>query len=142
MSKILKGKRMKSKVKVFGGLGNQLFQYAFAHYLTKDERNNSVRLVLDSNPRPDRPFLLTELIKYCEHCRIVSGDETELSDVSYFRLRKKISNIFQRQQQVINEIEEFRFGNYGNNDNKNSLYTGYFQHWRYVEETWEMIMPE
>ena len=120
MSKILKGKRMKSKVKVFGGLGNQLFQYAFAHCLIKDERNNSVQLVLDSNPRPDRPFLLTELIKYCEHCRIMHEDENELSDVNNFGLRKKIFNVFQRQQQVINEIEEFRFGNYGNNNNKNS----------------------
>lgn len=50
------------KVLLKGGLGNQLFQYAFAH-----TDGGKIHFVLDTNSPPQRPFMLSGLLKTCQH---------------------------------------------------------------------------
>jgi len=52
------------KIVVNGGLGNQLFQIAYAHQGLKN--TNCIEIYRDSNPRPDRPFELDESSRFAD----------------------------------------------------------------------------
>jgi len=129
------------KIVVNGGLGNQLFQIAYAHQGLKN--TNCIEIYRDSNPRPDRPFELDEFLSVCRHSRI-EGTSDEFLLKNKFRIIKILlrmhlnflTPLFQRIFQTNLEIKAFTFGNSTSSKFQKKLSAGYFQHWRYIENAW------
>ena len=125
------------KVFLQGGLGNQLFQYAFAH-----TAGGKIHFVADPNPRLDRPFMLSGLLETCQH---VSGI-TRMSLL--LRLKLRVMRIFVTHNLKwltplvikISGVEEEATNHYFKHKYKivaesKVLYIGYFQNWRYVQNS-------
>lgn len=132
------------KVYIKGGLGNQLFQYCFLHYLNIVFRLQ-VGILKDSKPRPDRPFLLGDLLTYCSHIdsgsRKPSAFKKQMTRISNLKFIRRI--VYQSQQaRLVFETQEFSFLPEISHHPTRSIFMGYFQHWRYVEHAWGSIGPE
>jgi hypothetical protein len=118
------------KIFIHGGLGNQLFQLAYAH-LSQD----SIYIYPDTNARSDRKFDLEPVIKNCPHIikeinlpRKLLELRRKLSMSSKFIALPKISSILRR---IKNESQNFSFHSRGLNNK--FLNVGYFQHWKYID---------
>jgi hypothetical protein len=132
------------KVYLKGGLGNQLFQFCYLHYLHGSLQSN-LGIVKDSNPRLDRPFLLDCLIQFCSHAEIDSKRSPFASKfigkVLHTRIIKGLVYRLKRSKLKF-ETQEYIFSPEVVTRKKNAIVVGYFQHWKYVEESWEAIGPE
>jgi hypothetical protein len=132
------------RVYIKGGLGNQLFQYCYLHYLNIVFQSQ-VGILKDSKPRPDRPFLLGDLLTSCSHIDSGSRRPSALK-----KLKMRISNlkfirgmVYRRQQaRLVFEAQEFSFLPEISHHHPRSIFMGYFQHWEYVEHVWGAIGPE
>jgi hypothetical protein len=79
------------KIVVNGGLGNQLFQVAYAHQRLK--KNNRIEIYQDPNPRLDRPFELDPFLSICKHSRIEGT-----SDEFLLKNKLRVIKILKRMQ--------------------------------------------
>ena len=57
------------RVLIKGGLGNQLFQFCFLHFLSISAEKE-VGIVKDPKARIDRHFLLEKLLNLCAHVQV------------------------------------------------------------------------
>lgn len=125
------------KISIHSGLGNQLFQFAFLHFLIdRVGKETIIEVVSEINPRSDRKFELHDLIAFCEHSknsrRLLSSNK---KFQSLFHIVSKIS--------YIKEYNEFTFSEYDYNSiRKFSHLYGYFQHWKYVDSAYYLFGEE
>ncbi len=132
------------KILIKGGLGNQLFQFCYLHFLHKSFGAN-VGLIKDPNSRVDRPFLLNRVFLTCNHI-----DESLIQKPIFDKIKNILAKIrlirgFVYRSQVsrsVNELYEYNFSLEIPNIKSNSIVIGYFQHWRYVDSCWEIVGPE
>ncbi len=134
------------KIAIFAGLGNQLFQYAYAHHVSK-RISSSITFAIDNKPQEDRPYGLAPLVEVCSHV-----SNTRIEEIREFPNVKNLAfRIFQNKNfyflrrfiatpGVNQEKSPFQFD--PEQFSKNQLNMGYFQHWKYVENVWGLIYPE
>jgi hypothetical protein len=132
---------------VNGGLGNQLFQYAYGHF--NHAKISEFGIYRDANPRSDRPFELDALLINCEHARILGNSRdkflryrfgfVKIIEFSAFgRLRKFAEKIVR----VNLESLPFTYVEELSHLSKSAVSAGYFQHWKYIEDVWSQISNE
>jgi|694.fasta_scaffold126293_2 hypothetical protein len=125
------------KVFVNGGLGNQLFQFSFAHM-----KGNNISVFLDAEPRLDRPFELDGLIANCDHTKVcvtipAFNFKWKLRLARLIRLSKSEKLIKFSAKLIKICIEPIPYTAFSKNSlNENVMYAGYFQHWKNVESSW------
>jgi hypothetical protein len=132
------------KIVVNGGLGNQLFQYAYAHRFA--DSLGSIKIFRDAAPRDDRPFELDLLLNFCDHSSIegTSGDEFMRYRFGIIKLlsRNDLNFLIPKAQSLLRtnlELTPFSFTHSLKSDLKRRISAGYFQHWEYVESVWPVI---
>ena len=138
------------KLNLKGGLGNQLFQYAYLHNYTLLKPDRNLEFVPDSTARIDRPYELNDLIAFCDHAKknvIKSSDVEPLSVIS--RNRERILALLTHSltsNPEGTELHERRGYQYSPPKLRHMAFdlplSGYFQHWKYVENVWTLIGPE
>lgn len=129
------------KISVHSGLGNQLFQFSFFHFLiNRVNLNHKIQVVPEHNPRLDRKFELNELINLCEHSADISFKSKRFIYIHY------LMEILLKYSNLVNEIKPFTFldnlDKEYNSLNRFSHLTGYFQHWRYVDNSYHLFAVE
>jgi hypothetical protein len=134
------------RVLLKGGLGNQLFQFCYLHFLYNSTQKK-VGMIKDPNSRVDRPFNLERLLHSCNHVE----SAVRVTRKSHFlTLKTKLANvrfikglIYRYQElKVVHEKHEYIFSEKIPKNRNKSVFVGYFQHWSYVESVWEIIGPE
>ena len=132
------------KIVVNGGLGNQLFQVAYAHQRLK--KNNRIEIYQDPNPRLDRPFELDPFLSICKHSKIEgTSDEFLLKNkLRVIKILKRMQlnfliPLFQRIFKTNLEVKAFTFDGSNSLSFQNKLSAGYFQHWRHIENAWPIF---
>jgi hypothetical protein len=132
------------RVLIKGGLGNQLFQFCFLHSLSI-LAEKKVGIVKDASARIDRPFLLEKLFKSCVHIQVGGIKRSPIHHLKMrfakFRFIRGVLYRYRNSQSVL-EPEEYKFWSDFPRLKSSSVFIGYFQHWRYVESSWEVIGPE
>jgi hypothetical protein len=135
-------------VKIFinGGLGNQLFQFAYAHQ-SLENRDPSIHVISDPNPRLDRPFDLQPILKECVHVR--ENNHRPLFSGKIIIFLQRISNKFFPNHEFSRKLmatktytEEMAFTFTPLKDKNSRIHIGYFQHWKYVESVWKTFGVE
>jgi len=144
------------QVVVSHGLGNQLFQYAFAHHLVMQQ---GCKVVIENSPIVSRlgegesaKFQLTDLMNSCSHLHFkknytinnysVIGRllfKAKLADRLKYILLK--SRYFQLNLETRETSFKF-FANSGKNASSATSFQGFWQNWRYVEPNSEIIFSE
>ncbi len=133
------------KVLIKGGLGNQLFQFCYIHFLFYADQKK-VEIIKDPNSRVDRPFLIEKLSESCTH--IENGMRNKKDFLYFLRIRtaklRLIRGIIYRYQELktVAEPQEYSFLSKIPKYKKNSIFVGYYQNWRYVESSWAIVGPE
>jgi|LauGreSBDMM110SN_4_FD.fasta_scaffold84605_1 hypothetical protein len=134
------------KIAIFAGLGNQLFQYAYAHQISS-QINSDIVFAIDNKPQEDRPFGLAPLIEVCPH--VVSSKKEEIRNFTkpnnfMFKIFQNrnylILGRFLARNRVMQEKSPFQFDTEQYSSNRINM--GYFQNWKYVDSTWDLIYPE
>lgn len=130
---------------IVGGLGNQLFQFAMFHYILSETDETEGSLWIDKNPRQDRPYLLAELTGICRHVDRTNAPYEGLKGKASIVLNKIPESRLTKNFKVIEqrEVKEFTF--ISNPDEllgKNKFWIGYYQHFRYVENSWPTFGSE
>lgn len=135
------------RVYLKGGLGNQLFQYSFAHHLLRESSNKKFSIWLNRFPRNDRPFELYGLCKQCKHVSSIAKADSGIRGNLNRLLLKVIPNVYSFiKLPIIDRVEEeeeyiyrsLKLRDFGNH----AVHIGYFQHWKYVESSWPLIKEE
>ena len=135
----------KRNVFINGGLGNQLFQYSYAH-IGPLSADLEIQITVDSQPRKDRPFELIPLLKYCSHQH--GPIKKKNSPLFLNHLRNVIFRLFPKflAHWLVNKLtpnfEVIQFASSKNEIDKSGLIVGYFQHWNLVEQAWSTFGPE
>lgn len=133
------------RIHIYAGLGNQLFQYAFYHYvISRKETNFQVKIVPNFEERVDRSFKLRDLLTECRHQDLIINREINFYQKILMSLYELISRtIILRSKFYFHEISEFKYNPKTlNRIYKHSLVQGYFQHWKYVDQIFHLIRPE
>jgi hypothetical protein len=136
---------LKRNVFINAGLGNQLFQYSYAHHNATNE-DLSIYISVDSQPRQDRPFELNSLLEFCGHHQ--GSIKKTKGPVFLGRLRKISSRLLPAALHSLSSkiltpnFEENQFQPSSKKIINFGLIVGYFQHWRLVEESWPTFGPE
>ena len=129
-----------SRVIASGGLGNQLFQFCFAHTLI----NSTNEVIFENNPifAEDRSYMLSNFHTICNHLsfktnRNISHTSNFGRLVYKFEIADKLSNYLLNRKsfETIYENENMHFLfdiPRGNSGSKRIIYWGYWQHWRFV----------
>ena len=137
------------QIHFMGGLGNQLFQFAYAHGLS-NQFSEPYIFSIDHNARIDRAFDLEVLLRDCQH----SSGNSSPSSISSPTIRTKIV------RRAVNQLAKFNFLKHGVDSIagielnpfssrrrdllgkkwKNNI--GYFQHWDLVEANWPFFGKE
>lgn len=134
-----------------GGLGNQLFQFAYLHNYILLKPDNCIGFIPDPSARIDRPFELSELIALCNHTKHdVHKDPKQVVPLSNLsRNRERILAFLTHSltsNQTGTELHERRGYQYSIPTLRHMAFnlplSGYFQHWKYVENVWSLIKPE
>jgi hypothetical protein len=134
-----------------GGLGNQLFQYAYLHNYIFLDKNSSVELIPEQITRIDRPFELGTLAESCSHLSLAKLDSSNSTIPISRLLRSKVrllsffanSLTSNHEGTELHEKRMFQFSQPQLSQMNLGLpLRGYFQHWKYVEEAWSLIEPE
>jgi hypothetical protein len=134
-----------------GGLGNQLFQYAYLHNYIFLDKNSSVELIPEQITRIDRPFELGTLAESCSHLSVAKLDSSNSTIPISRLLRSKVrllsffanSLTSNHEGTELHEKRMFQFSQPQLSQMNLGLpLRGYFQHWKYVEEAWNLIEPE
>jgi hypothetical protein len=77
-------------VVLFGGTGNVLFQFSYAHRLAS-EKNHTIYVLKASRKREDHPFELGDFIAQCNHVQEINGFSSVLLR-SYLYARNQIAS--------------------------------------------------
>lgn len=128
---------------ISGGLGNQLFQFGFAHYLVK-EFNARISFYAPSQRTGEREFKLQALCANCAHIDFVRTKRSWRIDTA-FKFRGFVDNHFGGKFSRLIEKSLHVEGNaYISEDIKRStrLYSGYFQNWHYVAQSLSLFDSE
>ena len=134
------------RVLLKGGLGNQLFQFSYLHFLHNTVPAN-LGIMKDSNSRVDRPFMLERLLNTCPHFK-GAGWVTRKSYFSTLRMRlAKVRFIkgmvyWYQESNTVTEPHEYSFSAKIPKYRNKTVFVGYYQHWKYVESSWESVGPE
>jgi hypothetical protein len=128
-------------VNIYGGIGNQMFQYAFGRSISIDKKQ-ILKLDLTSFEHYNlRSFLLD---KYKLQLNIVSKDEIGKFNLNnrYKRyIFKKFSKIFPLITRIHFENNEFAFNSHVHKSNA-EYYIGYWQSFKYFENIREILLVE
>jgi Glycosyl transferase family 11 len=128
----------------FGGLGNQLFQYTFLHYINKNmKKNYALKIIKNTTERIDRNYQLDELTNYCSHVSSTQNNNKFIQIIENIlrkipeelNLMKKIFYKLENNSFVFEPLEQKSMNNF-------SIIRGYFQNWVYVEEVFDDMRPE
>lgn len=139
------------KIYLKGGLGNQLFQFAYLHNYIFLKTDCSIKFIPDSFARLDRPFELGSLIELCGHTKGTDLRDSECTTPlsRYLRNRERLLAFFMHSltsNQEGTELHERRAFQFSQPKlyqiDFNLPVSGYFQHWKYVEKAWSLIEPE
>jgi hypothetical protein len=128
---------------ISGGLGNQLFQFSFAHYLVK-EFNARISLYAPSPRNGGREFKLQSLCANCTHIDFVRTKRSWRIDTA-FKFRGFVDNHLRgRLSRLIEKSVHVERSAYISEDIKGStrLYSGYFQNWHYVDQSLSLFDSE
>ena len=130
-------------VVISGGLGNQLFQFSFAHYLVK-EFNARISFYAPSPRNGGREFKLQSLCANCTHIDFVRTKRSWKIDTAFkFRgfVDTHLGGPFSR---LIENSVYVERNAYISEDTKGStrLYSGYFQNWHYVAQSLSLFDSE
>lgn len=126
-----------------GGLGNQLFQFAALHYFAL--QNGTVYRVYFPTPLDGaRDFDLARLCVDCDHISEVIRKRSV-----WLEFRCKLKGFLKYRNTYLHDVwgvrlveEESSTYTFQNALNGARVISGYFQHWRYVAETREVISSE
>jgi len=125
------------KISIHSGLGNQLFQYTFFHYvMLKKELKYKIKIISSDTSRRDRSFEISGLLNYCSHHSEINSENNGTKSGVFMKL---LTNYFFQ----FKEVNEFIF-----DEKAPSLITrfsrvhGYFQNWKYVDASFHIIGPE
>ena len=123
-----------------GGLGNQLFFWAFAHHL-RIHYSREISLIFSPKIAPDRPCELVKLKNVCEHSIqvkkpiLINNSLKFLDKFRYFFPRFPMKNLFVSEFENIDQYPTTSLG-------KSFLYRGFFQNTHLVNEVGNLIKPE
>ncbi len=132
------------KVIFFGGLGNQLFQYSYVHYIKKNcTKNYSLKIVKNTKERSDRNYQLDILTKFCSHVSYTQNSNKSIQTIeNILRILPKELN-FVKKKFYKSESKSFEFEPLKPTGLKElSIVRGYFQNWKYVDSVFDEIGPE
>lgn len=113
-----------------GGLGNQIFQFAFAHYsaIQLDKCTNVVK-IQGSNKLPHEAINLIEMVETCRHCSLYSiCDSSRLSENPWSRRVSRFSLfgiLDYRNDPFIDSVSPKRV-------KKSQVIVGYFQNKNFI----------
>lgn len=130
-------------VVISGGLGNQLFQFSFAHYLVK-EFNARISFYAPSQRNGGREFRLQSLCANCTHIDFVRTKRSWRIDTA-FKFRGFVNSHFGGPlSRLIENSVHVERNAYISEDIKGSsrLYSGYFQNWHYVAQSLSLFDSE
>lgn len=130
------------QVEIFAGLGNQLFQWSFAH-LAYD--GVAFEMLYDEDPRrPDRPFALSGIERKCAHVDRVTQRHRRSRRLARWggaaRRRAARAGIT-FDTKVFNEVYQFAQPDM-HSVRKAKRIRGYFQHFQLVEDVFAVVSPE
>lgn len=128
---------------ISGGLGNQLFQFSFAHYLV-EEFNARISLYAPSSRNDGRDFKLQSLCANCTHIDFVRTKRSWRIDAA-FKFRGFVNNHFGgRLNRLIEKSVHVERNAYISEEVEGStrLYSGYFQNWHYVAQSLSLFDSE
>jgi hypothetical protein len=134
---------IRKTIVISGGLGNQLFQFSFAHHLAQNF-NARIKLYAPSPKNGGRDFKLNSLCANCKHIEFVRTKRSWKID-TIFKFRNYMDNRFDG---LVNRfIEKYVYveqNAYISEKTKQStrLYSGYFQNWYYVSQSLSLIDSE
>jgi|688.fasta_scaffold55801_5 hypothetical protein len=125
----------KKTVVLSGGLGNQLFQFCFAHVLAA-HRSGTVSIYSPKPKEEARDFVLNSLCDNCSHIQKVALRRSWIIDLG-FKCRDfihfRFDYLFHGISNKFYYVEEDAYAHtYPHFSQK--FYSGYFQNWRFVQE--------
>jgi hypothetical protein len=136
-------------VSVKGGLGNQLFQFAFAHTLKGDNTALNTNFFRLKRKGPNRPLEIQGLIERCGHLEEVEGKNRTLrifSNFSFRILARLWENVkYRKIIECLGYIRDDPRQNVeSSSKSKRDIFyaDGYFQKNAYVDEAWSQIENE
>jgi len=123
-----------------GGIGNQLFQLYFAHFLNEYSGSRVNVVQYDRmNGLPHTRFSLTQVIRDCDHITLVEKSSTKLNeylDPWTKRLTLNPSCLDTRNTPFVSPSEfEGRF-------NEQRVHIGYFQNWSFVNHVERLALRD
>lgn len=125
-----------------GGLGNQLFQFAYLHNLSSKKKGSiSCHFPKSSS---SRDFMLQELCDFCDHVNKVQSNYSKLLSL---RLRVlgflnyRFPDFFKHFLAHLDFTEQHAYL-HSPIDDSYKYYSGYFQNWRYVYDSINEIESE
>ena len=128
------------KVVISGGLGNQLFQFSFAHFLINDPNVKIEIYAPQSKKLVGRDFALESLCSECSHIYRVRSRSLCWIDLVFkfrgfiqHRLGTLAQNLFDKYLYVEKNAYEV-----AETSVSARIYSGYFQNWQYVH----VVMPQ
>lgn len=128
-------------VRMYGGLGNQLFQYAFGRYLSL---KNSTELILDLNWFKYTPKFDTkryyELNNFCVSCRYLSIIEKTIFRLSNNKYIGKYVNL--PYNLAYKKERQYSFDSNNLDIKNNSYIDGYWQSYKYFNQIDSVIRRE
>lgn len=121
------------KLVLRGGLGNQLFQFAFLHNLVGSEKQ-SVEIYFPESSNNDRSFNLHSIVKNCQHLGKVNLRRSLAKDFRFKSLdflQFRLPDIYWAFFANLDFNEQNAYA-YKEIYEPYSYYFGYFQNWKYV----------
>jgi hypothetical protein len=126
-----------------GGLGNQLFQFCFAHVLAA--KQSGTVSIYSPKPKNDaRDFVLNLLCDNCSHIDIVVLERSRIIDFGFkchdfihYRFDRWFHRIFSKFFYVEEDAYICHQPLF-----QQKFYSGYFQNWRYVQEGFPLFHSE
>lgn len=135
---------MKDNVVVMsGGLGNQLFQFAFLHNLS-DLKRGTISCLFPITQDGARDFMLSPLCSRCTHVGKVKTRSSRFIDFRFKALgfiQYRFPKIFKIFLSGLDFIEQNTYS-FENSDISFKYYSGYFQHWKHVFNSLESFESE
>lgn len=141
-----------NRVILQGGLGNQLFQFAFAHFLI-NHTNSKIRLenkIISYNTGHDSTLFFDFFKKYCQHLKFKENMIIDCNNI-IGNLFNKVGIAHQIENLYLNyklyrtifekDFDSSKLSTFFTRENQIS-FDGYWQNWFYVDTVKNQIIPE
>ena len=141
-----------SRVLCSHGLGNQLFQLTFAHYLKRQTKH---QVIFENNPifSQGLNYMLRDMYKYCNHVQYRKNFTISHNSLFGKTLLKTgkvqflsalfMQNSTMKKNYFYNEADLFHFNHLDtNNHAKKQQYFGFYLNWQYVHSEQKTVMPD